>query len=238
MHAAAPEEEEHCHRCGRGFRGEWDRIPSPSGVLCNLCGRQASAVAVREDPEVLAPLPAVATVVPVATARLSTITPEKPRKKAPKPRELVIFAALTALAFVLVLVLPMEVWIAQFLAPPPLETVQALAPWQNAVVLLVEILVGIATEAFVIAALLGMTGRLPSEVLGENCLAIGVAAVLVYLVSFAPIVGFILQYLVLAWLFALDIFQVPAYIVARVLGIFGNLFFMAVFMGLLSALFL
>src|SRR5690606_24402547 len=137
--------------------------------------------------------------------------PPKQARKKPTGKELLIFGGLTAAAFLLLFLLPVEEMMPKLLAPQHTTVEQGLARWQNVLVLLVDMLVGVATQAFVIALLLAMTKRLPSEEFTENALAIGVAAVALYVVSFAPF-GFILQYLVLAWLFALDIFHIPAYI--------------------------
>ncbi len=34
---------EHCSRCGRELRGDWDRLESSSGILCYICANQGSA---------------------------------------------------------------------------------------------------------------------------------------------------------------------------------------------------
>lgn len=36
-------DEDHCARCGREFRGEWDQHPTVTGTLCNICSNMMAA---------------------------------------------------------------------------------------------------------------------------------------------------------------------------------------------------
>jgi hypothetical protein len=32
---------DHCARCGRPFRGDWDKVATPEGVICHICANQS-----------------------------------------------------------------------------------------------------------------------------------------------------------------------------------------------------
>ncbi|MBI3119207.1 MAG: hypothetical protein HYZ00_11000, partial [Candidatus Hydrogenedentes bacterium] len=60
---------DNCSRCGRAFRGDWDRHNSAAGALCDLCARQAPAP---QTPDLITGgIERVSEVVPVPTASFS-----------------------------------------------------------------------------------------------------------------------------------------------------------------------
>ncbi|MEA3364095.1 MAG: hypothetical protein U9Q79_00520 [Candidatus Hydrogenedentes bacterium] len=46
----APKKEspDHCARCGRPFRGDWDKVVTPEGVICHICANQSPEPATSE----------------------------------------------------------------------------------------------------------------------------------------------------------------------------------------------
>ncbi|MFO7973647.1 MAG: hypothetical protein R6V12_03330, partial [Candidatus Hydrogenedentota bacterium] len=39
---------DHCARCGRPFRGDWDKTPTAEGVICHICANQSQETAPSE----------------------------------------------------------------------------------------------------------------------------------------------------------------------------------------------
>lgn len=228
-----------CARCGKAFQGAWDRILTPQGTYCLRCGRQPDVMDLPVSTEPAAS-PDAGAVPPIATARFSVIGPEKRTKKPPSVREVVLFSVIALAALLIVLLLPVEEYAADFFSRPQTVAMEHLALWQKLLVWAGDILSGVAGYACIIAMGLFLCGRLPSEEWTENVLAISAAAGMVYLVSFAPLMFLtpVAQYMLLCWLFDLDILHVPMFFIAGLLGSFVQEFLDAIVMGTVTALFI
>lgn len=107
--------EPRCARCGRAFRGDWDRHPRDEGVLCNICARQLPPERTPWD----APIDR-GTVPPPSHEELRELARltnrrEKPPRDPNKYRGLPVFLAFGAASLLLVWLLPVEKWVGSFM---------------------------------------------------------------------------------------------------------------------------
>jgi len=122
----AEAEAEPCSRCGRAFRGAWDRHERPGGPICHLCAVRADATyqppSQGERRDLFRPVPPK----PMATPELDTARAEEREKK---KRGLLIIAAAGVVTVLLAVVMPVEVWMASFFATDLSRALELPAPW-------------------------------------------------------------------------------------------------------------
>lgn len=222
---APPPPRDGCARCGRAFQGDWDQVNTALGTLCLICGRQADVASPRRSAEESPQLPPeTTTVAPIATARWSVIRPPKEKKPPPTRKELLIFGLVAAAFAAVVIFLPVEQYAAQFFTKPAKIDLAELAPWQRIVAWSADILAGVLSYAFTVTLALMMCDKLPSDYWVENVPTVLLAAVLLYFFGLAPLFIFvvILQFAVLFYMFDLDLFHVPLFLVASFIGGFAQ----------------
>ncbi len=99
-----------CVRCGRTFRGDWDRHETPEGILCNICARQAGDV---PAPWETAAMPRE-TVKPPTTEELRELrslqTGTAPPPDPDKYKGLLPFLVFAGVVMLVVFLLPVEEW--------------------------------------------------------------------------------------------------------------------------------
>ncbi|MBI2425572.1 MAG: hypothetical protein HYV27_22295 [Candidatus Hydrogenedentes bacterium] len=100
-------QESQCARCGRPFRGNWDRIPVAQGYLCHICHNHTS----NQPSNMQRPLVQVAEA-PRPIERVSTDAEKNDRWR--RIRGTLVLAAVGAVMLVLVNLFPVERWIAEF----------------------------------------------------------------------------------------------------------------------------
>jgi hypothetical protein len=130
---------DHCARCGRTFRGAWDRNPHEYGPICSICARQASEMV---PPAHLAHLPQ-GTAAPPTREELREIRQAAEAAAEPPPeardyRGLVPFLIVSGLVMLAVLVLPVEEWMARLVMSVENREVRDVSPqWTRVLWLLV-----------------------------------------------------------------------------------------------------
>jgi hypothetical protein len=100
-----------CARCGRPFRGEWDRHPRSDEIVCNICANLAEHMAA----PVLAPRLPQHTVAPPTREELREMRGLQDRPPPPDPnryRGLKPFLIVFGVTMLAILVLPVEDWVA------------------------------------------------------------------------------------------------------------------------------
>lgn len=128
-----------CARCGRPFRGAWDRHPHDNGAVCTICARQAAELV---PPAHLAPM-SVGTVAPPTREELREIRRAAEIAAEPPPetrdyRGLVPFLIVSGLVMLAILVLPVEEWVARLAASSQNREVRDVSPeWTRVLWLLV-----------------------------------------------------------------------------------------------------
>lgn len=117
-----------CARCGREFRGEWDRHTRDEGIICNICANRADHVAI--PPATAPPLPA-GTVAPPTREELRAFRGLADKPPEPDPnryRGLKPFLITFAVVMLAIVVLPVEDWIARLSERELNDTPETLAP--------------------------------------------------------------------------------------------------------------
>ncbi len=101
-----------CARCGKAFRGDWDRNPRHDGDVCHLCAARADDTykvpTFRERRDMMRP---------DAPRPIVQATEKVPSKWEENKKGLLVLAACGAIAVIAVTLLPVEYWVAQIFAP-------------------------------------------------------------------------------------------------------------------------
>lgn len=172
--------EPRCARCGRAFRGDWDRYTRDEGVLCNICARQLPPERTPWD----APIDR-GTVPPPSNDELRELARltnrrEKPPRDPNKYRGLPTFLAISAVVMLLVWILPVERWVGSFM----ISLAAAEAPEQGSAGYYAAIafrLIGAFLANFIALYLaLSQADKLPNESLSMNCVNIGLIVLLLW----------------------------------------------------------
>lgn len=180
----APVAEPRCARCGRAFRGDWDRHPREEGVLCNICARQLPPERTPWD----APIDR-GTVPPPSHEELREIARltnrrEKPERDPNKYRGLPVFLAFGVATMLLVWLLPVEKWVGSFM----LEVFSAEMPPRGTnayYAVLAAGLSGVFLAQFVALYLtLAQANKLPVDVFVANAFHVAVVTLVVWFFSF------------------------------------------------------
>ena len=100
-----------CVRCGRDFRGEWDRHEKEDGTVCNICANLAEHIAPPMDAPRL-PDHLVAPPTRDELRAMRGLESEKPQTDPDRYRGLKPFLAIFGVVMLAILVLPVEEWVA------------------------------------------------------------------------------------------------------------------------------
>lgn len=228
-----PSGPERCARCGRPFRGDWDRFRTSIGIICNICRNLVQPA----DPG----NPASGYVAAVDTIKLEPEAPppdqfeipedeehpwyERYRPSDERMRQVALFSGLAIIVITIFLVLTEG-----FEGPPP-EPVQDKAVAETAAVgkvaPIVAFIVGLGSRVF--SAVCGLYlfllfgKRLPNDTFIKNVIALTPVALALAGLHMLPIpcVGFILTLLLISFLYGLrweDVLNYPiAYVLAAIL---------------------
>lgn len=101
-----------CARCGREFRGDWDRHAGEEGTVCTICARQS------QEPTPWDPPSGGPTVAPPSKAELREMRSiqerlEREQQPGKDRRGLVPFLIAAGVVMLLILVLPVEEWLGE-----------------------------------------------------------------------------------------------------------------------------
>lgn len=180
-----------CPRCKKPFRGEWDRVESTHGIVCNQCAHLAS----EDAPKPLKPVP-----VPVESPIFSigSYFPAKPvepdEASAPFGWDPKVFRMWVLVAGLAVIVLAIVLTFTEGTSVRPLESsavpgeevaVEPISPWAAH---LVEGLVHVSKFMAAWIALyliLSRTNSLPNDTLLKNLVSVGLVALAIYGVEVA-----------------------------------------------------
>jgi len=204
---------DHCARCGRAFRGDWDQYQSAHGMVCHVCANRAEAPgAVQEE---------VGEVKPVmqAYSREGLDMPEP--KLPPNPefiaarrreelfRRAVLFAALAMIALAIFVTIFGDLDVTPVVDPeaPPVvaseseteaEEVPKLPAWVPWAIYAIQFVVNFGAKVAVLFLMLTWVNKLPNDTFGANLIAIGVVGfgltvldVVIMMFASIPFVGII-----------------------------------------------
>lgn len=202
---------DHCARCGRAFRGEWDQYQSANGIVCHICANRAEGPGDVQD-EIGEVKPVMATY-----SRTGLDMPEP--KLAPNPefvearrreelfKRAVLFAALAMIILAIVVTMFSDLESAP--VPEPDDTAVAtteladdappeLPGWVPWAVRSVQFVVSFFGKVLVLFLMLSWAKKLPNDTFGANLIAISVVGfglavldVLIMLLAGLPIIGIV-----------------------------------------------
>jgi hypothetical protein len=238
---------DHCARCGREFRGEWDQYESTAGMICHVCANRATASGeVQEEVGEVKPVHAT-----YNRDGLDMPEPEPPvneefirkRQREELFQRAVLFAALAMIVLAIIATMVTDI------SPPePVEdetvagTVASgeeaepespqLPGWAVYVVYLMLFGFSVLTNLITLFLVLGWAEKLPNDTFPANLIALGVVAIgltildlLIDFVSSLPMIGFvwvflglILKLYIIYSLYNLTLAEVFAYFLAIILA--------------------
>jgi len=176
-----------CARCGRAFRGDWDRNPWQGAVYCHVCANQMSFASV----SVPKPLPEH------DYGRVYREPPPPKDKKSPRriAIEISVIVALGIAAFVILTLLPTETT-QQASDAEPAE----LDPAWTYVLAALNWFLRILRRFVTLYAVLASAKKLPNDTLFKNLIALAIVAAGVVLydatvgafISIIPLIGFMI----------------------------------------------
>ncbi len=202
---------DHCARCGRAFRGEWDQYESASGIVCHICANRAEGPGDVQD--------AIGEVKPVMATYSRTgldmpepKLPPNPEFVAARRREelfkrAVLFAALAMI--ILAIVATMFTDLESAPVPEPDDATIAatgtadeappeLPSWVPWAVRGVQFVVSFFGKVLVLFLMLSWAKKLPNDTFGANLIAISVVGfglavldVMIMLLAALPIIGIV-----------------------------------------------
>lgn len=229
-----------CKRCGRAFRGDWDRYSSPKGTVCHMCANLWEAElrkggTIRTELEIN---------VRQGLASVAPIEPPRPKPSfSERHRERLRHFALAAGICVIVFVLAAP-WFLPNTEPEPTSTVSSgpqpeteqpafltgpqpeteQPAFLTAFVIAVAIVAGVAQEFMPLYLILMWAQKLPNDTVPRNVLAVGMVAVGLYVLGFVlgllPIgmlgglIGIIAHLYVLWGVYELTWFETFVYLIA------------------------
>lgn len=172
-----------CGRCGRPFRGDWDRINGVMGIVCYVCANQAGAVATAAPPSGYTSSdddPIARELARAHNYTWSDIAPPEPgvmteADRRERRRQMKIFAAVSAVILLLVWVWPSEE--GRFGAVVAPEDLPHAAIW-TAFALKLLFHAAATVGGFYVTLLIA--NRLPNETLVANVVAIGMVVLPVW----------------------------------------------------------
>jgi len=202
---------DHCARCGRAFRGDWDQYESAQGMVCHICANRAEGPGEVQD--------AIGEVKPVMAAYsrdgLDMPEPERPvnpefvqaRNRDQVFQRAVLFAALA------MIVLAIFVTIFADLDTQPIPDLNEVATsteestekepaklpgWVPWAIYGIQLLVSFSGKVLVLFLMLTWANKLPNDTFGANLIALGVVGfgltmldVVIMLLASMPVLGMI-----------------------------------------------
>ncbi len=211
-----------CTRCGKPFRGEWDKYPTDQGTFCHICANLAgSTVAIQHE---LSPAPGSNGVDEFAAQLLRRAEVEQaaPRAGRSTVRFRVLAVGLLVLLVVLLVVKlpprlgaePAETGEYGATHPPVSEVLARFSPWQIGLAVLLALAPLAAKRAFALYLTLDAIDKLPNEAAWKNVIAVGVVACGIglielacgfFLFCFGPFIGFVAGAYIVGELYDFDI---------------------------------
>ena len=202
---------DHCARCGRAFRGEWDQYESANGIVCHICANRAEGPGDVQD-EVGEVKPVMATYSRTGLDMPEPKRPPNPEFVAARRREelfkrAVLFAALA----MIVLAIAVTMFTDFENAPVPVsddttvtttETTDEVPPelpgWVPWAVRGVQFFVSFFGKVLILFLMLSWAGKLPNDTFGANLIAISIVGlglavldVVIMLLAGLPIIGIV-----------------------------------------------
>lgn len=193
----------HCARCGRAFRGDWDRNPAPEGTVCLVCHRL-----VREDDPIYEEAP-VGELAPESSLRLdqgaASVRPMDRTAPVPKFAEghpKLFRGALWTLAVLVIALAIVFTFVDTGGIPERSEEEYAAAArrleasgigqvvWWVLVPLM--IVFGFGGHGVTLAVVLYYTGRLPGDGFVQNLILLTPSALVLSLLGCGPCIGTVL----------------------------------------------
>jgi len=189
-----------CARCGRPFRGDWDRTPMDVGVFCYRCANLCSS----KDPSALAgsAVPALHNPPPMPRE----MHPDRPwqsgdgfdqrldqrhlaRRKEflTKYKGPLIFAAVSALVMMLVMILPVERYVAYLIYGADAKPAEEASPVFWTLIAVLGVFLQIMRYFVTLYLLLAFSNKLPNETFGKNLIAVGAVAIPLGLANLAAL---------------------------------------------------
>ncbi|GMV99249.1 MAG: hypothetical protein AMXMBFR84_03880 [Candidatus Hydrogenedentota bacterium] len=208
MRAASRRQGKDCDRCGKPFRGDWDKHETENGLLCNICANQyrepdpgfSNRIEPIEDNEL-----------PFADCKPS-VNPDEPPPKTPFEENMQKVAIVGAIFVVGLGILFF------FYDPQPLPSIadeesaqQAIADTAKDVPSLVYFIAyafrfgaGIAAQFIALYLILSWTKNLPNDTLWKNIIALAVIAVALSAINMVPCFGTFLAVAFVIYLYRVD----------------------------------
>ncbi|MBI4557695.1 MAG: hypothetical protein HY706_08935 [Candidatus Hydrogenedentes bacterium] len=222
-----------CARCGRAFRGTWDRHQIENGVLCHVCANLTGATDVRPFDQSPAPAPNEAEVTELSwhdesRSGLGGIYDRLTDFMHEHARTALLIAGCSVILITLFFVFASPDYISleeesiagdqdvaeQDLQDERLMTINRLSLW---IVLPTRLLFGIASAVTILYLVLSWSNKLPNETFGKNLLGLSLVAMAVAGLSFVPCVGGVLGLLLVWHLYDLKWVEVVTLIIVGML---------------------
>ncbi|MCL4217824.1 MAG: hypothetical protein KJ052_12575 [Candidatus Hydrogenedentes bacterium] len=216
---SAPQGPVVCDRCGKPFRGPWDRLNTTAGVLCNICanyiGSGAKRITEERGPK------------PVDTTLLDSKVNLKPDREPSRFDEIMRKVALISGGAVVVLALFFWLIGEQSNIPEPGPAAQQETAAEGfpevtvggGIVLIGLMAVfGIAPQWLALYLVLMWSERLPNDTFAANALVLLLYAVAINLLGLIPCFGLILTIYILWAHFDLNISELMLYAVVNIIA--------------------
>jgi hypothetical protein len=206
---------DHCARCSRAFRGEWDQYESAQGMVCHICANRAEGPGEVQDE--------IGEVKPVMAAYsregLDMPDPEGPvnpefvqaRNREEVLQKAVLFAALAMIALAIFVTLFADLDVEPILDPNEVATSTQgssenepakLSGWVPWAIYSIQFFVNFGGKVLVLFLMLSWANKLPNDTFGANLIALGVVGfglavldviimLIAMLLAVVPIMGFV-----------------------------------------------
>ena len=209
-----------CDRCGKPFRGPWDRLNTTAGVLCNICANYIGSGAKRIT-EDRAPMPVDTTLL---DSKVNLKPDREPSRFDEIMRKIAIFGGGA------VVVLGLFFWLigeqSNIPDPGPVAVQQEAATegfpevTVGAGIVLIGMMAvfGIAPQWLALYLVLMWSQRLPNDTFAANALVLLLYAVIINVIGIVPCFGLILIIYILWAHFDLNISELMLYAVVNIIA--------------------
>ncbi len=202
---------DHCARCGREFRGEWDQYESANGMVCHICANRAEGPGAVQD-EVGEVKPVMAAYSREGLDMPEPKLPPNPEFIAARRREelfkrAVLFAALAMIVLAIFATIfadldsqpiPEPEATAEVTGEAGEEAPAKLPAWVPWVVYSIQFVVSFAGKVLILFLMLSWANKLPNDTFAANFIAIGVVGfglalldVAIMLLASIPLIGMV-----------------------------------------------
>ncbi len=202
---------DHCARCGRAFRGEWDQYESTNGIVCHICANRAAGPGEVQE-EVGEVKPVMATYNREGLDMPEPKLPPNPEFIAIHRREemfkrAVLFAALAMILLAILVTMfgdlstepiPEPDGSTVTTAGTPEEAPATLPRWVLVSVYAIQFAVSFLGKVLVLFLMLSWANKLPNDTFGANLIAISVVGfglavldILIMLLASIPLIGMV-----------------------------------------------